>query len=413
MSLRSGFFNSVNHDRTYDAEDVASMFDGAFSDGVFSNVVINGSLSGNQRFYVTPSGSSMGLHVGTGKAWFDHTYIINDEPLALSLEPAEGVLNRYDAIVIEINRGIHVRENTIKVIKGIPGNTPSKPTMIKSTLIKYYPIAYIYVKANAKSITQSNIQNVVGTSETPYAAGLIPMDQDMPFNFGIDNKGRYGYKQVGSSEVTPFTPFRFGVDGEGNYGYYKEGADTVTPFKTGSGSGGGGGTSGATIKKVATVSSNQTINLYNMNGFADIWENLTTSNFFVIIGSINVTKPRLTSGYGHRIPMYRERIEALQRTQGSWGDDGTGENIGVGASIDELASSVSIRPVLTYDQNKGQLTVSGMAGSGSHTTKVFTRWPALDANNPNSGWIHTENIMSGEFSNSLTVSATIDIYVAY
>ena len=28
-------------------------------------------------------------------------------------------------------------------------------------------------------------------------------------------------------------PFAFGVDENGNYGYYKEGADTVTPFKTG------------------------------------------------------------------------------------------------------------------------------------------------------------------------------------
>lgn len=409
MSLRSGFFNSVNHDRTYDAEDVASMFDGAFSDGVFSNVVINGSLSGNQRFYVTPSGSSMGLHVGTGKAWFDHTYIINDEPLALSLEPAEGVLNRYDAIVIEINRGIHVRENTIKVIKGIPGNTPSKPTMIKSTLIKYYPIAYIYVKANAKSISQSNIQNVVGTSETPYAAGLIPMDQDLPFNFGIDNKGRYGYKQVGSSEVTPFTPFRFGIDGEGNYGYYKEGADTVTPFKTGSGS--GGGTSGATIKKVATVSSNQTINLYSMSGFADIWENLTTSNFFVIIGSINVTKPRLTSEQSYYTISYDDIRGYQAVVNNQYNPDGIGEQNVPSVSIDELASSINISPTLTYDQNKGQLTVSGMAGSASHTTKVLRRVPQYQRNgNPDLRW---QTRVDAQYSNSLTVSATIDIYVAY
>lgn len=28
-------------------------------------------------------------------------------------------------------------------------------------------------------------------------------------------------------------PFKFGIDADGNYGYYKAGADTVTPFKTG------------------------------------------------------------------------------------------------------------------------------------------------------------------------------------
>ena len=33
--------------------------------------------------------------------------------------------------------------------------------------------------------------------------------------------------------VNQKVPFAFGVDENGNYGYYKDGADTVTPFKTG------------------------------------------------------------------------------------------------------------------------------------------------------------------------------------
>ena len=36
-------------------------------------------------------------------------------------------------------------------------------------------------------------------------------------------------------ELTEALPFRFGIDSNGNYGYYKAGADTVTPFKTGGG----------------------------------------------------------------------------------------------------------------------------------------------------------------------------------
>ena len=38
---------------------------------------------------------------------------------------------------------------------------------------------------------------------------------------------------VGNGGVS--LPFRFGIDENGNYGYYKVGADTVTPFKTGDG----------------------------------------------------------------------------------------------------------------------------------------------------------------------------------
>lgn len=44
------------------------------------------------------------------------------------------------------------------------------------------------------------------------------------------------YDDVGSPSIQD-VPFRFGVDADGNYGYYKAGADTVTPFLTGGGEG--------------------------------------------------------------------------------------------------------------------------------------------------------------------------------
>ena len=39
------------------------------------------------------------------------------------------------------------------------------------------------------------------------------------------------------AQIMVDVPFRFGIDVDGNYGYYKEGADTVTPFNTGGGKG--------------------------------------------------------------------------------------------------------------------------------------------------------------------------------
>ena len=37
MGQKSGFFNSVNGDRRYNAEDIGRMFDGIIRDGVFAN----------------------------------------------------------------------------------------------------------------------------------------------------------------------------------------------------------------------------------------------------------------------------------------------------------------------------------------------------------------------------------------
>lgn len=38
MSLTYGFFNSVNSDRVYDAEQISSIFDGLILDGVFASI---------------------------------------------------------------------------------------------------------------------------------------------------------------------------------------------------------------------------------------------------------------------------------------------------------------------------------------------------------------------------------------
>ena len=38
MAISSGFYNSVNGDRTYDADQFGSLFDGIIAPGVFPNV---------------------------------------------------------------------------------------------------------------------------------------------------------------------------------------------------------------------------------------------------------------------------------------------------------------------------------------------------------------------------------------
>ena len=51
------------------------------------------------------------------------------------------------------------------------------------------------------------------------------------------NNGVYdGWKIINPDNITSLNnkvPFSFGIDANGNYGYIKDGADTVTPFKTG------------------------------------------------------------------------------------------------------------------------------------------------------------------------------------
>lgn len=169
MSVTYGFYDSYNGDRVYNAEQFSSFYDGLINDGIYYSV--------GQRFYVSVS-EGMDIFVDTGRAWFDHTWTFNNQKLLLSVPSADTVYNRIDAVVIEVNKSS--RMNSIKIVSGTAETTPSRPTMTKTDTIKQYALAYITVPANATSILDTNIANVVGDPETPMISmlnisGLPPM----------------------------------------------------------------------------------------------------------------------------------------------------------------------------------------------------------------------------------------------
>ena len=170
MSVTSGFFNALNGDRKYNAEEMSSIFDGIIEDGVLQHV---------GTAMVVTAMNNMNVYVGIGRAWFNHTWTLNDSILPLEVTQAEVLLNRYDAVVLDVDARTSVRANTIKIINGTPGSSPSKPEMIKDNDHWQYPLAYIYVAAGVTSIGQENITNCVGTSECPFVtAPLEKMDID-------------------------------------------------------------------------------------------------------------------------------------------------------------------------------------------------------------------------------------------
>lgn len=164
MSVTYGFYNSLNHDRQYNAVQMSSIFDGIIKDGVYMSI--------GDHFNVTAA-DDMVVKVAPGRAWFNHTWTLNDSILLLPVEISEVVLDRIDALIIEVNSEQDVRANSIKIIKGTPSSKPVKPTLTRNATVNQYALAYITVKSGVTKITQSNIEYVVGQNDTPYVTGLI------------------------------------------------------------------------------------------------------------------------------------------------------------------------------------------------------------------------------------------------
>lgn len=143
-----GFFNSVNGDRVYNAEQMSSIFEGLITNGVYESV-------GN-KLAVQPN-SGMTIQIADGRGWFNKHWVSNDTPYLLTLEDSDVTLSRYAAICIRVDDTESGRKAEPYVKYGAYESTPVKPTMIRTDTINEYCLAYVYIRAGATSITGSDI----------------------------------------------------------------------------------------------------------------------------------------------------------------------------------------------------------------------------------------------------------------
>lgn len=145
MTIKSGFFNSVNGDRKYNAADIGRFLHGIVSSGVYADTP--GSLQ-----VIATNGRN--IQVQAGRAMLDYHYMENDSPLTLTLSPGS-TQDRYDAVVAVLD--VTARLCDIVVREGTPASNPTVPTVQRTDTIKEYMLAYVRVSKYATEITQDNI----------------------------------------------------------------------------------------------------------------------------------------------------------------------------------------------------------------------------------------------------------------
>lgn len=164
MTVTYGFYDSLSGDRRYNSMEFSSLLDSIIRDGVFASI--------GEALSVSPE---TGLHVqvGVGRAWFDHTWTYNDYAIVLDIATPHVLLDRIDTVVLETNSEQATRANTIKVITGTPASSPEPPTLTHTATINQYPLADVYVIANAEGFDAGDITNRVGTSDCPFVTGIL------------------------------------------------------------------------------------------------------------------------------------------------------------------------------------------------------------------------------------------------
>lgn len=150
MAIKSGFFNSVDKDRRYNADDLSQFFYGLISDGIIDDTGTASSMK------VEP-GTDLGIKVLPGRAVLRTKYVMNDEDHPIALLAADSTNPRIDRIVLHLNTSPSVRSITVIAKSGTPAARPSAPALTRTGTIYELSLAQIYVGAAATSVTAANI----------------------------------------------------------------------------------------------------------------------------------------------------------------------------------------------------------------------------------------------------------------
>lgn len=162
MAITSGFFDSVNGDRLYDADQMSNYFDGLISDGVYESV--------GDKFLVSLANNGMSINVGSGRAIIRSHWVKNDATTTLTLDPADVQLNRIDAVVLRLDTTARSIDLAIKKGTGATG-TPSLPAITRTETI--YELYLAAVLVNKGSTQPNSITDLRPSAYCGWVTGII------------------------------------------------------------------------------------------------------------------------------------------------------------------------------------------------------------------------------------------------
>lgn len=135
------------YDRLYNAEDWARYFRSFIGNGIFANP--------SNNLQVISNTNDMNIIIKQGKAWVDGYFYENSDDLPLSVDVADGVLNRIDRVVVKLD--FTNREIKTYIKKGELASTPQAPSLQRDFDVYELSLATININKGATRILQADI----------------------------------------------------------------------------------------------------------------------------------------------------------------------------------------------------------------------------------------------------------------
>ena len=163
--IDGGFFDSVNGDRKYSAEEMNRPYKRVITEGIFATP--QGTPSTD--FQVISANDGMKITIRKGEGLIGGKWASSENDITVTVPANGGTTTRYDSIFLRSDNMLSVREISIQYRTGSE-DVPPKEENLK---VKEYRIANIRVSPTTSHISQSSIIDLRGSAECPWITGLI------------------------------------------------------------------------------------------------------------------------------------------------------------------------------------------------------------------------------------------------
>ena len=164
-----GFFDAVNNDRLYTADDINRPYKRIVANGVFATP--EGTDNGDLLVSSANSGMNIKVNAGEGmfaNKWFSLPYSITiTVPINAELQP------RIDSVIVQVDKRISGRVGNIVYRTGTASAAPEAPAINTVSDVIEYRIANVYVQSGASYINNTAITDLRGSSSCPWVTSLI------------------------------------------------------------------------------------------------------------------------------------------------------------------------------------------------------------------------------------------------
>lgn len=168
FAVHCGFFDAIDSDRTYSADEMNRPYRRVISNGVFATPQGNPSTD----LQVVES-TGMNIICKAGEGLFADKWFENPSSIVITVPDNTSTVPRIDSVLVQVDTRTSGRVGNIVHRTGTPASSPTPPAINQVEGVVEYRLANIRVNAGVTSILGRYITDRRGSSDCPWVTSLI------------------------------------------------------------------------------------------------------------------------------------------------------------------------------------------------------------------------------------------------